>query len=230
MPTKTKSKRVATGSVKKRTTKKRVTTEKSTPRVKSTVTKEVFKKKPGSRIRATDVEALGQYIVTNKNANDGEIDIAAIIADKDDKDSPVYRYFTRNIKDAAQKQWETEAKYIIRSIEHETIKVNVLSDGTEEVQSMARVRAFVSVPNEDEQVSYRLITDVLADKEHTKHLHLSLYKYLLAGYEKFCAHGELIGYLDDIRPVLISLGKAVDFSQDEVQAKIQTILERVGAE
>ena len=229
MPTKSKSKPVATATVKKRATKKRAV-KKSEPHVTKTITKEVFKKKPGSRIRSTDVDALGQYILDNKNANNGEINIDAIIADKDNKTSPVYRYFTHSVKAAAQKQWETEAKYIVRSIEHETIKVNVLSDGSEEVAETVRVRAFVSVPNEQEQVSYRLITDVLADKDHVKHLHLSLYKYLLAGYEKFCAHGELLGYLDDIRPVLYSLGKAVDFSQEEVQAKIQTILKRVGAE
>jgi hypothetical protein len=175
-----------------------------------------------SKIRKKDAQALGEMLAENRLRNNGAVDIHEIIKGKDDPESPQYRYFTHDVEEAAQKQWEVEARYIVRSIQTEVVKVRFF-EGKEEKQ-VFKVRAFPAVPQGDNSSNYMHVSDVIASKQHSNSLHQNLYKYVLSAFDRYAQYLELTDYLEDLKPVLYNLAEQIDLSEEEVDAKIETIV------
>ena len=175
-----------------------------------------------SKIRKKDAQALGEMLADNRLRNDGIINIKEIIEGKDDPESPQFKYFTHDVEAAAHKQWEAEARYIIRSIETEVVKVRFF-EGAEQ-QQVLKVRAFPAIPQGDNTANYMHVSDVIASKEHSNTLHQQLYKYVFSAFDRYAKYLELIDYLEDLKPVLYSLGRKFDITEAEVDAKIETIV------
>ena len=178
-----------------------------------------------SMIRKSDAQALGEMIQDNRDRNNGEIDFDEIIAGKDDPKSPQYRYFTKGVRAAAEKQWMQEAHYIVRNVRVVKVQYRLNDKGTREKLTF-KVRAFPAVSDEGSfaPARYTDVTSLMNSSSDKNSYNHQLFNYLLTAFDKFCLNTELLDYLDQMKPVLVSIGTNLGWDSEDVEAKINTVV------
>ena len=186
-----------------------------------------YAKVPGSRIRSSDVDAIGAELdalaVNGKSVDPDEVLKAAKI-----KTSAMHSYFTWNDEAAAYKQRVNEAKYLIRSMQYEISYVKVYHDGTEEKEETVQtnVRMFHSVRSEDEGVPiqvYKTVAEVMQNASDSESVYLDMYRYLLGAFHRFNAFSELAGDLGKIEGILLGMADKVGLTEKKIKQQISKI-------
>ena len=178
-----------------------------------------------STIRKSDAQALGEMIQDNRDRNGGDINFDEIIAGKDDPKSPQYRYFTKGVRAAAEKQWAREAHYIVQNVR--VVKVQYrLNDNGDREKLTFKVRAFPSISESGSfaPARYTDVTSLMNSSSDRNSYNHQLFNYLLTAFDKFCLNTELLDFLDQMRPVLVNIGENLGWDTEDVEAKINTVV------
>lgn len=85
----------------------------------------------------------------------GRLASKAVVEAAKDRSSPLHGYFTWNVKEAAQKRWEDEARVLIRSFEIEIITHNVV----------VKAPAFVRDPSAGQEQGYIQTINLRTDQD-----------------------------------------------------------------
>jgi len=186
-----------------------------------------YAKVPGSRIRNSDVDAIGAEL--DALADDGTgVDPDDVLKAAKDPSSAMHSYFTWSDKAAAYKQRVNEAKYLIRSMQYEISYVKVYHDGEEEREETVQtsVRMFHSVRSDEDGVPlqvYKTVAEVMQNAADSESVYLDMYRYLLGAFHRFNAFSELADDLGKIEDILLGMADKVGITEKKIKSQISKI-------
>lgn len=141
-----------------------------------------------ARTHDANVAIQGRLAEIEAN-NDGVLTPAAVVRDAKKRDSPLHALFNWNVKEAAEKHWLRQARYIITSVrvKHQTKRTTV--------RSVFYLRDPLAEPKEQGYVSLRA---VLSDDLLTRQSILNGFDRVLSDLARVRKLAELLEETDDI--------------------------------
>ncbi len=151
----------------------------------------VYRWKPLASVQI-DAQIAGEELERIKTSQNGRLDPASVVNAARAAESPLNKHFEWDDAIAAELHRETQASYLIRSIEV------VHQDGAD---GPSHIRAFVNIKQEGEQF-YIAVADALADPETRRQVVSAAWKELESWRQR---HAELIEFakvfsaIDEVR-------------------------------
>ena len=180
-------------------------------------------KASGSRLRKSDVEAIGSEL-TELSQADGSVNPQDVVDAAKDPNSAMHRYFTWDNKEAARKLRLVEAGYIIRSMRMKIAYVRIEKESQEPKLVEANVKMFHSHKTETNgNYVYKQVANVLQDSAATESVMTDMYRYLLGAYHRFNDFSELCEDLDKLEDIILGLGQRIGLTKDKVKSQIARI-------